>query len=352
MIRFRRARANRRRRGVAGAFALLALAGAGASSSRRRSRQPQAIDAATLVPRTGSAGARSPRNASYTITARLDPASRTLTGEQLLTWRNTSTIPATSLRFHLYYNAWRNTRSTWMRERALAGDSDAGRPSRGGLGLDRRHQPEARRHERRAGRRHLDHALHRARRWEPGRPHGGRGPARGAGRARRNRQRPDRLVLARAAHVRAHRRDRQLLLPRPVVSEDRRLPGHRLELPSVPRRDRVLLRLRHLRRPPDGPERLDRRRDRHRARAARRGRPDDDASLLCGGRPRFRLDDEPRLRRAARTVRPRGPAAGVDAPAAPARARRARRSAISTRRARRCATTASGSARIPTRTSP
>ena len=68
--------------------------------------------------------APSPRNASYTITARLDPASRTLTGEQLLTWRNTSTIPATSLRFHLYYNAWRNTRSTWMRESALAGDSD------------------------------------------------------------------------------------------------------------------------------------------------------------------------------------------------------------------------------------
>ena len=65
--------------------------------------------------------ARSPRNASYTITARLDPASRTLTGEQLLTWRNTSSIPATSLRFHLYYNAWRNTRSTWMREIALAG---------------------------------------------------------------------------------------------------------------------------------------------------------------------------------------------------------------------------------------
>ena len=65
--------------------------------------------------------ARSPRNASYTITARLDPASRTLTGEQLLTWRNTSSIPATSLRFHLYYNAWRNTRSTWMREAALMG---------------------------------------------------------------------------------------------------------------------------------------------------------------------------------------------------------------------------------------
>jgi Peptidase family M1 domain len=66
--------------------------------------------------------ARSPRNASYAITARLDPASRTLKGEELVTWRNTSATPAASLRFHLYYNAWRNTRSTWMRELLLGGN--------------------------------------------------------------------------------------------------------------------------------------------------------------------------------------------------------------------------------------
>jgi hypothetical protein len=69
-------------------------------------------------------GALSPRNASYEISARLVPDTRTLTGEALLTWRNISSIPATTLRFHLYYNAWRNTRSTWMRERLLAADSD------------------------------------------------------------------------------------------------------------------------------------------------------------------------------------------------------------------------------------
>src|SRR4051794_6325803 len=62
--------------------------------------------------------AHSARNASYAISARLDPASRTLTGDELLTWRNTSRIPATTLQFHLYFNAWRNSRSTWMRERA------------------------------------------------------------------------------------------------------------------------------------------------------------------------------------------------------------------------------------------
>ncbi len=64
--------------------------------------------------------ARSPRNASYAITARLDPASRTISGNEILTWRNTANAPANTLRFHLYYNAWRNTASTWMRERQFS----------------------------------------------------------------------------------------------------------------------------------------------------------------------------------------------------------------------------------------
>jgi hypothetical protein len=82
--------------------------------------QPPAAQssAASPVP----AAARSARNASYAITARLDPRSRTLTGDEILTWRNTSRTTATTLRFHLYYNAWRNTSSTWMRERRLARD--------------------------------------------------------------------------------------------------------------------------------------------------------------------------------------------------------------------------------------
>jgi hypothetical protein len=63
----------------------------------------------------------SPRNASYTIYAALDPTSRTITGNEQLTWRNISAVPAPTLRFHLYYNAWRNTRSSWMRERLMSG---------------------------------------------------------------------------------------------------------------------------------------------------------------------------------------------------------------------------------------
>jgi hypothetical protein len=67
--------------------------------------------------------ARSPRNANYQIRARLDHPARTITGSQVITWRNITSQPAATLQFHLYYNAWRNSRSTWMRERILAGDT-------------------------------------------------------------------------------------------------------------------------------------------------------------------------------------------------------------------------------------
>ena len=63
------------------------------------------------------------RTASYRIRARLDHATRTIAGEEVITWRNASATPATSLQFHLYYNAWRNARSSWMRERILAGNT-------------------------------------------------------------------------------------------------------------------------------------------------------------------------------------------------------------------------------------
>jgi hypothetical protein len=66
----------------------------------------------------------SPRNANYTITARLDPPTRTITASETITWRNITSRPATELQFHLYWNAWRNDRSTFMRELALAGSSD------------------------------------------------------------------------------------------------------------------------------------------------------------------------------------------------------------------------------------
>jgi hypothetical protein len=106
---------------VVAGLALLALVGA----------TPQDPGGAPPPPTPGipaaiqATAALSPRSANYTITATLDPATRTITGEQVLTWRNTSTIAATTLQFHLYYNAWRNLESTWLRETRLAGDRSA-----------------------------------------------------------------------------------------------------------------------------------------------------------------------------------------------------------------------------------
>ena len=66
-------------------------------------------------------GARSPQNASYTIDVRLDHPNRMLHGRETIRWRNISAEPAQELQFHLYWNAWRDTNSTWLRERRLAG---------------------------------------------------------------------------------------------------------------------------------------------------------------------------------------------------------------------------------------
>ena len=63
--------------------------------------------------------AHSPRNANYSIDITLDHQTRTLTGREVVTWRNTSLQSTSELHFHLYYNAWRNTLSTWMKERVL-----------------------------------------------------------------------------------------------------------------------------------------------------------------------------------------------------------------------------------------
>src|SRR5687768_14003870 len=64
-------------------------------------------------------GARSPRNANYTIDVRLDHGGRALSGRETIRWRNISSQPASELQFHLYWNAWRNLESTWLRERRL-----------------------------------------------------------------------------------------------------------------------------------------------------------------------------------------------------------------------------------------
>ena len=102
-------------------------------NAQRRSSRPKA-DAARSAqaapqppppevlrdPAAFPAGARSQRNANYSIDAALDPSTRALTGREVITWRNISGATTSEIRLHLYWNAWKNTRSTFLREGALA----------------------------------------------------------------------------------------------------------------------------------------------------------------------------------------------------------------------------------------
>ena len=58
----------------------------------------------------------SPRLANYQIDVTLDPATKKLNGRETLTWKNASGDVIRELRFHLYLNAFRNDKSTFMRE--------------------------------------------------------------------------------------------------------------------------------------------------------------------------------------------------------------------------------------------
>ncbi len=59
------------------------------------------------------------RTSSYTIQVKLLPEKRLLEASQVVEWRNATGKPANELWFHLYWNAWLNNRSTWLREDSL-----------------------------------------------------------------------------------------------------------------------------------------------------------------------------------------------------------------------------------------
>src|ERR1035437_10924653 len=54
--------------------------------------------------------------ANYTLSARLDPAGKSVTGHETLIWKNDSQDSIPDLQFHLYMNAFKNTKSTFLRE--------------------------------------------------------------------------------------------------------------------------------------------------------------------------------------------------------------------------------------------
>ncbi|MCH7665815.1 MAG: M1 family metallopeptidase [Acidobacteria bacterium] len=74
----------------------------------------------------------SPRNANYTISVSLDPETKLLEGRQVVLWRNIQNAATGELRFHLYWNAWRNDQSTWLREDRYRGRSDRGEEVKAG----------------------------------------------------------------------------------------------------------------------------------------------------------------------------------------------------------------------------
>jgi hypothetical protein len=82
---------------------------------------PQCLPAAVQRFDEPAPGARSPRNANYNIDVRLDHARRMLRGRETIRWRNISRASTSELQFHLYWNAWRDRDSTWLRERRLTG---------------------------------------------------------------------------------------------------------------------------------------------------------------------------------------------------------------------------------------
>jgi len=75
----------------------------------------------------------SPRIANYDIEVRLDAKKRMLAAQQVLVWHNKSTDVITEMQFHLYLNAFRNERSTFMKE--SGGVSRGNRIDRDGFGF-------------------------------------------------------------------------------------------------------------------------------------------------------------------------------------------------------------------------
>ena len=104
---------------VAAGLSVLAVAVPLTSTQPNTDSSPEPSRTETETIRTRSPSTTSPRNANYSIDVHLDAGHRMLTGREVLTWRNISTIATGELQFHLYYNAWKNTKSSWMRERLL-----------------------------------------------------------------------------------------------------------------------------------------------------------------------------------------------------------------------------------------
>ncbi len=83
----------------------------------RAKKRPALLAWVALSAASGLAAAPLTRPiASYEISCRLDAEQKTVSGTEILTWTNTTSHPTSTLRLHLYLNAFRNTLSTFWRE--------------------------------------------------------------------------------------------------------------------------------------------------------------------------------------------------------------------------------------------
>ena len=73
--------------------------------------------AASLVLCFRAAALEAPRKiVDYDIRVSLDPETKLVEGAETLSWTNPGDVPVGELRFHLYWNAFRNDRSTFFVE--------------------------------------------------------------------------------------------------------------------------------------------------------------------------------------------------------------------------------------------
>ena len=84
--------------------------------AKSRGRFLAALILSLPAPAVFAAAPVSPPVVEYRIEVTLDPATKILKGRERLTWRNPSDDPVSELRFHMYLNAFKNGRSTFMRE--------------------------------------------------------------------------------------------------------------------------------------------------------------------------------------------------------------------------------------------
>ncbi len=80
-------------------------------------RQLASAAAALLALALPAAALEAPRKiVDYDIKVSLDPETKLVEGSEILKWTNPSDGPVAELRFHLYWNAFRNDRSTFFKE--------------------------------------------------------------------------------------------------------------------------------------------------------------------------------------------------------------------------------------------